>query len=132
MLVGLDRLFNYDKMRTAQRAILAGAELIGANPDPIRPVADGFEPGTGAILQAIAVAAGVTPKILGKPAPDILDLAMTRIGADREATIMLGDQLDTDILAARRAGLKSVLVETGVPARSTSGVVPDFVVRDLG
>jgi 4-nitrophenyl phosphatase len=70
VIVALDRKFDYAMMTTAVRNIIAGAELIGTNPDVIRPIAGGFyEPGTGAIVASIATSARVTPVILGKPAP---------------------------------------------------------------
>ena len=131
VLVALDRSFDYAMMKTALRNILAGADLIGTNPDLIRPVADGFEPGAGAIAQSIAVSAGVTPIFLGKPAPEIIRTAMDRLGIAAGGAIMLGDQLDTDILAGQRAGVTSVFVETGVPLNPRSAVRPDYVLAHL-
>ena len=131
VLVALDRQFNYAMMTVALRNILAGAELIGTNPDVIRPVVGGFEPGTGAIVQAIASAARLKATILGKPSAAILTMAMARIDAAPGDTIMLGDQLETDILAARNAGVRGVLVETGVPPDPGSTVRPDFLLASL-
>jgi 4-nitrophenyl phosphatase len=131
VLVALDRSFDYAMMKTALRNILAGADLIGTNPDLIRPVADGFEPGAGAITQSIAAASGVTPIFLGKPAPQIIQTAMGRLGIIAANAIMLGDQLDTDILAGQRAGVTSVFVETGVPLNTRSAVRPDYLLAHL-
>lgn len=131
VLVALDRQFNYAMMTIALRNILAGAELIGTNPDVIRPVVGGFEPGTGAIVQSIAAAARLAPTILGKPSAAILTMAMARINAAPSDTIMLGDQLETDILAARNAGVRGVLLETGVPPDPSSAVRPDFLLAHL-
>lgn len=131
VFVALDRQFNYAMMTVAVRNVLAGAELIGTNPDVLRPTADGFEPGTGAILQAVAAAARVTPAILGKPSGEILRMAMERIQAAADDTVMLGDQLDTDILAARNAGVRGVFLETGVPINPASSVSPQFILASL-
>lgn len=131
VLVALDRSFDYAMMTTAQRNVLSGATLIGTNPDLIRPVADGFEPGAGAIAHSIAVSAGVSPVFLGKPSPEILHTAMQRLGITADRAIMLGDQLDTDILAAKRAGVKSVFIETGVPLNTRSAVRPDYMLSNL-
>jgi 4-nitrophenyl phosphatase len=131
VLVALDRQFNYAMMTAAVRNVLAGAELIGTNPDLIRPVADGFEPGAGAIVQSIAAATGVSATFLGKPAPAIVLTAMERLGVQPGAAIMLGDQLDTDILAAQRAAVRAVFVETGVPINMKSIVRADYVLRQL-
>lgn len=131
VFVALDRQFNYAMMTVAVRNVLEGAELIGTNPDVLRPTADGFEPGTGAILQAVAAAARVTPAILGKPSGEILRMALQRIGASADQAIMLGDQLDTDILAAHNAGVRGVFLETGVPINRASSVSPDFLLASL-
>lgn len=132
VLVALDRQFNYAMMATALRNILDGAELIGTNPDVIRPISGGFEPGTGAIVQSIATSARVSPAILGKPSAEILEQALKTLGAQPADAIMLGDQIDTDILAAHNAGVRSVLLETGVPPRGTPKIQPDFVLDNLG
>lgn len=131
VIVALDRQFNYAMMTTAVLNILSGAELIGTNPDVIRPIAGGYEPGTGAIVQSIAVSARVTPTILGKPSRAILDMALERLGSAASDAIMLGDQLDTDILAAQSAGVRGVLVETGIPAKADNTVRPDYVINGL-
>ena len=131
VLVALDRQFNYAMMTAALRNVLGGAELIGTNPDLIRPAENGFEPGTGAILQSIALSAGVTPRIMGKPSPDILRIALARLGTTPDQAIMLGDQIETDIMAAHNAGIRSVLVQTGVPAKSTGAVRPDYIMQAL-
>lgn len=131
VIVALDRQFDYAMMTAAVRNILTGAELIATNPDVIRPIADGFEPGTGAIVQSIATSAGVTPTILGKPSPKILQMALERIGAQAQDAIMLGDQIDTDILAAKNAGVRSVLLETGVPVEGDNRIQADFVIQSL-
>lgn len=131
VLVALDRNFNYDMMTTALRNVLNGADLIGTNPDFIRPLADGFEPGAGAITHSIAVAAATTPIFMGKPDPTILQVAMERMGVEPGQTIMIGDKLDTDILAGQRAGVTSIFLETGVPYDSRSSVVPEYILASL-
>ena len=131
MLVALDRHFDYAMMTIALRNILGGARLIGTNPDLIRPLADGFEPGAGAITHSIAVASGATPIFLGKPEPEIIQAAMGRLGVTADSAIMLGDKLDTDILASQRAGVRSVFMETGVPQDTRSMVKADFILASL-
>ena len=131
VLVALDRSFDYAMMKTALRNILGGADLIGTNPDLIRPVSDGFEPGAGAITASIAAASGVAPIFLGKPAPQIIQTALARLGVDPSVAIMLGDQLDTDIQAGQLAGVRSVFVETGVPLNPKSQVRADYILANL-
>lgn len=131
VLVALDRSFDYAMMKTALRNVLGGAQLIGTNPDLIRPTADGFEPGAGAITHSIAVSSGTKPVFLGKPEPQILHTALARMGIAPADAIMLGDKLDTDILAGQRAGVTSVFMETGVPLDTTSPVRADYILARL-
>ena len=131
VLVALDRSFNYAMMKTALGNVLDGARLIGTNPDLIRPLADGFEPGAGAITHSIAAASGAAPIFMGKPDPTILKSALARLGVSAEDAIMIGDKLDTDILAGQRAGVTSIFVETGVPLDVQSAVTPDYILTSL-
>lgn len=131
---GLDRTLTYEKLAIACRAISRGAKFIGTNADPILPTEDGFIPGSGAILAAIAKATGVEPVILGKPEAPLVEMALERLGTTPETTAMIGDQLGTDILGGKRLGLRTILVLSGVSRREhieESGVVPDLVVSGL-
>lgn len=131
VLVALDRSFDYAMMKTALSNVLGGARLIGTNPDLIRPIVGGFEPGAGAIAHSIAVSSGAIPVFLGKPEPEILRTAMHRLGISASDAIMLGDKLDTDILAGQRAGVTSVFMETGVPLDTRSAVKPEYILASL-
>jgi 4-nitrophenyl phosphatase len=132
VVMGLDRTISHEKMRLAVQAILDGAVLIGTNPDLLLPTDQGFEPGAGAQLTAVATAAGVKPIIVGKPEAHMIESALARLGTKRSETIMIGDQIPTDIQAGKRAGLRSVLVTTGVPAvQDPSLLQPDLVVGSL-
>ena len=130
VVVGLDRALTYARLTAAVHAVLAGAALVGTNADPRLPVeGGGFDPGAGSILAAVATATGATPVVVGKPEPRMVEMALERIGTARDATIMIGDQVSTDILAGQRAGLRSVLVTTGVPRDDAA--TPDRVVDSL-
>ncbi|MBB4051695.1 4-nitrophenyl phosphatase [Devosia subaequoris] len=131
VLVALDRNFNYAMMATALTNILGGAQLIGTNPDLVRPLSNGFEPGAGAITQSIAAASGATPIFMGKPEAAIIETALSRLGFAPSQAIMIGDQLETDILAGQRAGVTSVFVETGVPLDARAVVTPDYILASL-
>lgn len=131
VLVALDRNFNYAIMKTALTNVLGGAQLIGTNPDLIRPLSDGFEPGAGAITQSIAAASGATPLFMGKPEPAIINEAMLRLGVEPSQAIMIGDKLDTDILAGQRAGVISIFVESGVPLDAQTKVTPEYILASL-
>jgi 4-nitrophenyl phosphatase len=132
VVMGLDREITHEKLTRALRAILDGAILVGTNPDLLLPTASGFELGAGAMLTAVAAAARVRPIVVGKPETHMIELALERLGTRREATVMVGDQLSTDVQAGKRAGLCTVLVTTGVPPVADSTLLPpDFVVDSL-
>lgn len=131
VLVALDRTFNYAMMTTALANVLGGAQLIGTNPDLIRPLAKGFEPGAGAITQSIAAASGATPLFMGKPEAAIIKAAISHLGIAPSQVVMIGDKLDTDILAGRRAGVTSTFVETGLPIDARAKATPDYILASL-
>jgi 4-nitrophenyl phosphatase len=134
VVAGIDRTLTYDKLRRATLDIRAGAKFIGTNPDKTLPTEEGSVPGAGSILAALETASGVTPTVIGKPARPMFDIALEMLGTPRGQTAMLGDRLETDILGAQQAGLKSILVLTGITTRellAASDIQPDFVCDDL-
>jgi HAD superfamily hydrolase (TIGR01457 family) len=135
VVAGLDRHVTYDVLRAAAFCIESGARFVGTNPDTSLPTEYGLEPGAGAILAAIVATTGVQPTVIGKPQPLMLRLAMESLGGTTVDTAMLGDRLDTDIAAAAAAGMRSILVLTGVSTREDlkeSRWRPDLVVDNLG
>jgi 4-nitrophenyl phosphatase len=133
VVVGLDRELTYDKLRAAVRLILDGAEFIATNPDRLIPHGDHLDPGAGTIMAAVESATShvTKPLVVGKPEPTLMALALQILGTRPDNTVMVGDQLQTDVQAAQRAGLFSVLVTTGVPAGEVKSVVADRVIADL-
>ena len=115
--IGLDLDFTYAKLKAAHEAIQRGALFIATNADSTLPTEAGLVPGAGSIVAAIEAASGQRPIVIGKPETPMLEMAMTRMGTRPEETVMLGDRLDTDILAGERAGMPTVLVLTGVSTR---------------
>jgi 4-nitrophenyl phosphatase len=114
VVVGMDQGLTFDKLATATLNIRAGARFIGTNGDTSLPSERGIIHGNGAILAALATATGVTPTVVGKPEPIMYQQAMARLGGTSEDTWALGDRLETDILGAKRTGIRSILVMTGV------------------
>lgn len=133
VVVGLDRGLTYRKLAAATAALLDGAAFVAANPDPLLPTAHGAIPGTGAAMAALQYATGRRPLVMGKPGPRLLREGMRRIGTRPAETVMVGDQVATDIAAARAAGVRAVLVESGIGTvrRGPRRPAPDLVVRDL-
>jgi 4-nitrophenyl phosphatase len=131
---GADFELTYDKLKTACLAIRAGASYVATNGDTTFPTEEGIIPGAGAIIAALRAATGVDPDVVGKPSTGMIEEALQHLGTTPEETVMLGDRLDTDILAGERAGLLTLLVMTGVTAPdelASSAIVPDLVVDDL-
>jgi 4-nitrophenyl phosphatase len=118
VIVSFDRGFNYAALKRAARMICGGAKFIATNPDKGLNTEYGIVPGTGAIVAAVTAACGVEPMIIGKPERRIFDMAIQRLGLAREQVVAVGDNLATDIPAGRNAGLRSVLLTTGVSTRA--------------
>jgi phosphoglycolate/pyridoxal phosphate phosphatase family enzyme len=139
VIAGIDRNLTYAKIARAQRAItVEGALFIATNQDPTFPVENGFQPGAGTVVAAIATAAGRPPEIVvGKPNPLAMRIALHTAGCDASEVLIVGDRLDTDIETGRRAGVFSVLVLSGVTTREQLGQVtdpvqqPDRVIEDV-
>jgi HAD superfamily hydrolase (TIGR01450 family) len=110
VVVGNDFDFTYERLTAAARAVAAGAAFLTPNIDPRLPMEDGqFLPGCGAIVEAVATAAGVRPIVIGKPEPPLFELALSRMGLTVDEAAMVGDSVDSDVRGARRVGMTAVL-----------------------
>jgi HAD superfamily hydrolase (TIGR01450 family) len=98
-------------IRTAALALRRGADFLATSRDPTYPMPDGLWPGTGALLAAVETASGRQAAIVGKPEPQLFVTAIERLGDGR--TLVVGDRLDSDVEAAKRAKLDAALVLTG-------------------
>ena len=114
VVVGETRNYSFEAITKAIRLIGKGARFIVTNPDATGPSADGPLPATGAIAALITKATGKEPYVVGKPNPMMFRSALNKIGAHSENTAMIGDRMDTDIVAGIEAGLHTVLVLTGI------------------
>jgi NagD protein len=112
VVVGETRSYSFEAITRAIRLINAGARFIATN--PTGPSAEGPLPATGAVVALITKATGREPYIVGKPNPMMFRSALNRIHAHSESTGMIGDRMDTDIVAGIEAGLYTVLVMTGI------------------
>ncbi|MBS1907973.1 MAG: HAD family hydrolase [Actinobacteria bacterium] len=114
VVVGETRNYSFEAITKAIRLIDDGARFIVTNPDATGPSADGPLPATGAIAALITKATGRDPYVVGKPNPMMFRSALNKIGAHSKRTGMIGDRMDTDVVAGIEAGLHTVLVLTGI------------------
>jgi NagD protein len=117
VVLGETRTYSFERITHAIRLVESGARFIATNPDPTGPSAQGPLPATGSVAALISHATGIDPYFVGKPNPLMMRSALNAIDAHSESTAMVGDRMDTDIVAGLEAGLEAVLVLTGVTSR---------------
>lgn len=121
VVLGELRSYSFAAITRAIRLVLGGARFIATNPDVTSPSPEGPLPATGAAAAMITTATGARPYFVGKPNPMMFRSALNRIGAHAGASVMIGDRMDTDIVAGIEAGLETILVLTGSTARADIG-----------
>jgi NagD protein len=114
VVLGETRRYSFEAITTAIRLVDDGARFIATNPDPIGPSPQGAVPATGSVAALITKATGVEPYFVGKPNPLMMRSALNTVEGHSESTAMIGDRMDTDIVAGIEAGLDTILVLTGV------------------
>jgi NagD protein len=124
VVLGETRTYSFERITLGIRLIEAGARFIATNPDPSGPSSQGSLPATGAVAALISRATGVDPYFVGKPNPLMMRSALNAIDAHSESTAMIGDRMDTDIVAGLEAGLETILVLTGVTTRAQAERFP--------
>jgi NagD protein len=113
VVLGETRTYSFEAITKAIRLIGGGARFIATNPDVTGPSAEGPTPATGSVAALITKATGREPYFVGKPNPMMFRSALNRIEAHSENTMMIGDRMDTDVVAGIEAGLDTILVLTG-------------------
>ncbi len=124
VVLGETRTYSFERLTKAIRLILGGARFIATNPDTVGPTPDGPLPATGSVAALISRATGVEPYYVGKPNPLMMRSALNAIEAHSEHTAMIGDRMDTDIVAGLEAGLHTILVLSGVSTRESAERFP--------
>jgi NagD protein len=114
VVIGETRTYSFERLTRAIRLIEGGARFIATNPDVTGPSREGSLPATGSIAALISKATGKDPYFVGKPNPLMMRSALNAIDAHSESTVMIGDRMDTDIVAGIEAGLHTVLVLSGI------------------
>ena len=116
VVLGETRTYSFEAITRAIRLVGRGARFIATNPDVTGPSPEGPLPATGSVAAMITRATGSEPYFVGKPNPMMFRSAMNRIEAHSESTIMIGDRMDTDVVAGIEAGLDTILVLSGSTA----------------
>jgi NagD protein len=124
VVLGETRTYSFERITAAIRLIDRGARFICTNPDATGPSLEGPLPAAGSVAALITRATGVEPYYVGKPNPLMMRSALNAIDAHSESTAMIGDRMDTDIVAGLEAGLESILVLTGVTTREQAERFP--------
>ncbi len=114
VVLGETRTYSFTAVTTAIRLIRGGARFVATNPDPTGPSSDGVLPATGAVAALVSRATGVEPYYVGKPNPLMMRAALNRLQAHSETTVMIGDRMDTDVVAGLEAGMRTILVLSGI------------------
>src|SRR6185312_14095222 len=135
VVVGESKAYTYDKITHAIRLVIKGAKLIGTNPDVTGPTDQGLVPATGALMAPIELATGSRAYYVGKPNPLIMRHALKKLDCRREDAVIVGDRMDTDIVAGIESEIETVLVLTGVTAETDLkrfAYRPGHVIKNVG
>jgi NagD protein len=126
VVVGETSSYSYEKIEKAINLVLNGARLIGTNPDITGPVENGIAPATRALIAPIEIATRKQAYFVGKPNPLMMRNALRKLGTRREVSIIIGDRMDTDIVAGIESEINTCLVLSGITTRSE---IADFPYR---
>lgn len=114
VVLGETHTYNLSLITKAIRIVAGGAHFIATNPDASGPSESGLVPACGAMAALIERASGVSPFYIGKPNPLMMRTALNYLGVHSENTVMIGDRMDTDIIAGVQSGMETILVLTGI------------------
>jgi NagD protein len=117
VVLGETTTYSFQRITRAIRLITNGALFIATNPDVMGPGEGGIVPATGSVAALISAATGVKPYYVGKPNPLMMRTALRTLNAHSENSVMIGDRMDTDIVAGIESGLRTILVLSGVTSR---------------
>jgi NagD protein len=119
VVMGEARSYSYEVIEKAVNLVNKGAKLVGTNPDLTGPIENGITPATKALISPIELATGKQAYFVGKPNPLMMRIALKKLGVRREDTIIIGDRMDTDIVAGIEAEIDTCLVLSGISTRKT-------------
>ena len=117
VIVGETASYNYEVISKAVRLVMNGARLIATNSDLTGPVEEGIAPACRALVAPVELATGKQAYFMGKPNPLMMRTGLKMLGVHSEDAVMVGDRMDTDVIAGLESGLDTVLVLSGCTAR---------------
>ena len=126
VVMGEARSYSYEMIEKAVNLVINGAKLVGTNPDITGPIENGIAPATKALISPIELASGKQAYFVGKPNPLMMRIALKKLGIQREDTIIIGDRMDTDIVAGIEAEIDTCLVLSGISSKQT---IDEFAYR---
>lgn len=126
VVMGESRTYSYERIEHAVNLVLKGAKLIGTNPDLTGPIENGIAPATKSLISPIELATGKNAYFVGKPNPLMMRMALKKIRCNREESVIIGDRMDTDIVAGIESEIDTVLVLSGITSKKT---IDDFPYR---
>ena len=135
VIVGETRSYSYEKIERAIRLVLAGAKLIATNPDITGPTESGIAPACRALVAPIELATGKNAYYIGKPNPLMMRHALKRLDVSVDQTAIVGDRMDTDIVAGIESEIDTALVLSGVSTRETVNQFPykpHYILENVG
>ena len=135
VVMGESRSYSYERIEKAVNLVLNGAKLIGTNPDLTGPIENGIAPATKALIAPIELATGKSAYFIGKPNPLMMRNALKILNVQREDAIIIGDRMDTDIIAGIESEIDTVLVLSGISDTNTLKMFPyqpHFVLNGVG
>lgn len=135
VVFGETRSLNYEKIEKAVKLVLNGAKLIGTNSDLTAPAENGIIPACRALVSPIEMTTGKSAYFVGKPNPLMMRHALKKLGCHRVDAAIIGDRMDTDIVAGIESELDTVLVLSGVSTFETVNKFPyrpKYILRDVG
>ena len=135
LVMGFDTELTFQKLENMCILLGKGVDYVASNPDWTCPTEYGYVPDCGSVAQMLKNATGREPVFIGKPMPDMVNMALERAGVSKEETIIIGDRLYTDVACGLAAGIDAALVLSGESTEEdlkTSPHKPSYVFRDLG
>jgi NagD protein len=135
VVIGETRSYNYDTINRATMHVFNGAKLIATNPDTTGPSEEGIVPACKAFVAPIEIATKRNAYYVGKPNPLMMRTGLRLLGVHSEDAVMVGDRMNTDIIAGIETGIDTVLVMTGVTRRKDLKLFPyspTYTLRGIG